>query len=72
MSNVSIAGYAGWPAYNMFIIVLLSGRPIYDPNPLWHNPDPQKPMSGLCHVRGLGQTLTPLAWNKPISKPIIN
>ena len=57
---MSIAGYAGWPAYDTFLIVLLSGRPVYDPNPLRPNPNPEKPVSGSCRVRGLGRTLTPL------------
>ena len=46
MSNVSIAGHAGWPAYNLFLIVLLLGQLVYDPNPLRPNPNPQKPV--LC------------------------
>ena len=57
---MSIAGYAGWPAYDTFLIVLLSGRPVYDPNPLRPNPNPKKPVSGSCRVHGLGRTLTPL------------
>ena len=60
MSNVSIAGYAGWPAYDTFLIMSLSGWPVYDPNPLRPNPNPKKPVSGSCRVRGLGWTLTPL------------
>ena len=60
MSNVSIAGYAGWPTYDTFLIVSLSGQPVYDPNPLKSNLNPKKSMSGLCRVRGLGRTLTPL------------
>ena len=60
MSNVSIAGYAGWPAYDTFLIVSLSGRLVYDPNQLRPNPNPKKPVSGSCRVRGLGRTLTPL------------
>ena len=44
----------------MFLIVLLSGRPVYDPNPLRPNPNLEKPVSGSCRVRGLGRTLTPL------------
>ena len=44
----------------MFLIVLLSGRPVYDPNPLRPNPNPEKPVSGSCRVRGFGRTLTPL------------
>ena len=58
MSNVSIAGYAGWPTYDTFLIMLLSGWPVYDPNPLRPNPNLKKPMLGSCRVRGLGQTLT--------------
>ena len=45
----------------MFLIVSLSGRPVYDPNPLRPNPNPKKPVLGSCRVRGLGQTLTPLS-----------
>jgi len=60
MSNVSIAGYVSWPVYDMFLIILLSGRPVYDPNSLRSNPNQKKPMSCLCRVRGLGRTLTPL------------
>ena len=60
MSNVSIASYAGWPAYDTFFIVSLSGWPIYDANPLRSNPNPKKPVSGSRRVRGLGRTLTPL------------
>ena len=44
----------------MFLIMSLLGRPVYDPNPLKPNPNPQKHVSGSCRVRGLGQTLTPL------------
>ena len=57
---MSIAGYMGWPAYDTFLIVSLTGWPVYDPNPLRPNPNPKKPVSGLCRVCGLGQTLTPL------------
>ena len=60
MSNVSIAGYAGWPAYDTFLIVLFLGRPVYNPNPLRSNPNLKKPVSGSCRVCGLGRTLTPL------------
>ena len=68
MSNVSIAGYAGWPAYDTFLIVSLLGRPVYDPNPLRPNPNPKKSVSGSCRVRGLGRTLTPLYMRKdPLS-----
>ena len=57
---MSIAGYAGWLAYDTFLIVSFTGRPIYDPNPLKPNPNPKKPVLSSCHVRGLGRTLTPL------------
>ena len=57
---MSIVGYTGWPAYDTFFIVLLSGRPIYNPNPLSLNPNSEKPVSGSCRVRELGWTLTPL------------
>ena len=57
---MSITGYAGWPAYDTFLIVSLLSRPVYDPNPLRSNPNPKKPISGLYRVRGLGRTLTPL------------
>ena len=60
MLNVSIASYAGWPAYDTFHIVSFSGRLVYDPNPLRSNPNPKKPVSGSCRVHGLGRTLTPL------------
>ena len=36
----------------------LSGRPVYDLNPLRPNPNPKKPVSGSCCVYGLGRTLT--------------
>ena len=58
---MSIAGYAGWPAYDTFLIVLLSSWPVYDPNPLRPNPNLKKSVSGSCRVRGLARTLTPLA-----------
>ena len=61
MSNVSIAGYAGWPTYDTFLIVSLTDRPVYDPNLLRSNPNPKKPVSGSCRVHGLGRTLTPLS-----------
>ena len=51
------------PLYDMFFIVLHSGRPVYNPNLLRPNPNPQKPVSSLCHVHGLGRTLTPLNKN---------
>ena len=57
---MSIAGYVGWPAYDKFLIVSLSSQPIYDLNSLRPNPNPQKPMSGSCHIHKLGWTLTPL------------
>ena len=53
-------GFLGWPIYDTFLIVSLSDRPIYDPNPLRPNPNPKKPVSASCRVRRLGQTLTPL------------
>jgi len=40
--------------------MLISGRPVYDPNPLRLNPNPKKPVSGSCRVRGLGRALTAL------------
>ena len=60
VSNVSIAGYVGWSTYDTFLIVLLSGRSIYDPNPLKSNPNSKKSVSGFCRVHGLGRILTPL------------
>ena len=60
MSNVSIASYADWPAYDMFLIVSLSGWPVYDPNQLRPNPNSSKPVSSSCCVHGLGRILTPL------------
>ena len=39
----------------------LSGRPVYDPNPLKPNINPKKSVSGSCRVHGLGRTLTPLS-----------
>ena len=50
----------GLPAYDTFLIVLLLGWPVYDPNQLRSNPNPKKPMSGSCRVRGLGRALTAL------------
>ena len=44
----------------------LSGRPVYDPNPLRPNPNPKKPVLGSCRVRGLGRTLTPLSESSQI------
>ena len=55
---MSIASYAGWPAYDTFPIVSLLGQPIYDPNPLRPNFNSEKPMSSSCRVRGLDQILT--------------
>ena len=55
-----IAGYVGWFAYDKFLIVTLSGQPVYDPNPLRSNLNLKKPVSGSCHVHGLGWILTPL------------
>ena len=67
---MSIAGHGGWLVYDPFLIVSLLGRPIYDPNPLRHNPNPQKPMSGLYRVRGFGRTLTLLNLSNPLeTKP---
>ena len=40
VSNGSIAGHVGWPVYDTFLIVSLSGRSVYDPNPLRPNPNP--------------------------------
>ena len=57
MSNVSIAGHVGKPAYDTFLILPLLDRPVYDSNPLRPNPNPQKPCRG-CE---LGHTLTLLA-----------
>ena len=70
MSNVSIASHASWSTYDTFFIVLLSGRPVYDQNPLRPNPNLQKLVSCSCRIRGLGQTLTPLvlarwSWHNP-------
>ena len=67
MSNVSITGYASRPAYDTFLIVSLSSRPVYDPNPLRSNLNPKKPVSGSCRVCELGRTLTPLTNPTPIS-----
>ena len=36
-------------------------NPFMTQNPLRPNPNPKKPVSGLCRVRGLGRTLTPLS-----------
>ena len=55
-----VAGHAGWTAYNMFLIVSLSGRPVYDPNSLRFNLNPQKSMSCSCRIRELGQIFTSL------------
>ena len=71
MSNVFIAGYASWPAYDIFLIMLLSGWPVYDPNPLRSNPNLKKPVSGLCRVHGLGRTLTPLIKYNPRVKSFV-
>ena len=57
---IAVAGHVGWLSYEQFLIVLLLGQPVYDPNPLRPNPNSQKPVLGLCHVRGLGRTLTAL------------
>ena len=45
MSNVFFAGYAGWPAYDTFLIMSLSSWPVYDPNSLRSNPNSKKPVS---------------------------
>ena len=71
MSNVSIAGYAGWPVYDAFLIMSLSGWPVYNPNPLRSNPNLKKPVSGLCRVHGLGRTLTPLIKYNPRVKSFV-
>ena len=42
---MSIASYVGWPTYDTFFIVFLSGWSVYDPNSLRSNPNPQKPVS---------------------------
>ena len=42
---MSITSYAGWPAYDTSLIVLLSSWPVYDPNPLRPNPNPKKSVS---------------------------
>ena len=70
MSIVSIASHVSWSTYDTFFIVLLSGRPVYDQNPLRPNPNLQKLVSCSCRIRGLGQTLTPLvlarwSWHNP-------
>ena len=57
---MSFASYAGWSAYDTFLIMSLLGRPVYDPNPLRSNPNPKKSVSGSCHVRKLDWTLTAL------------
>ena len=64
MLNVFIADYTSWPVYDSFLIVLLLGWPIYDPNSLRPNPNPKKPVSSSCRVRGLDRTLTPLEWRE--------
>ena len=70
MSNVSITGYASRPAYDTFLIVLLLGQLIYDPNPLRHNPNLEKPVLGSCRVHGLGRALTTLLQSsKILAKP---
>ena len=48
-----IASYANWSAYNMFLIISHSSRPIYDQNLLRLTLNYKKP----CHVYGLCQTL---------------
>ena len=47
MSNVSIVNYTGWLAYDTFLIVLFSSRPVYDPNPLRPNLTRENP----CRIR---------------------
>ena len=55
--------------YDTFLIISLSGRPIYDPNLLRPNPNPKKPMLGSCRVRGLGgRNFYPLIRPKACSK----
>ena len=61
---MSIVGYAGWLAYDIFHIVSISSLLIYDPNPLRPFPNQQKPVSGSYRVCGLSQTLTPLIESK--------
>ena len=57
---MSIAGHAGWPTYDTFLIMSRLGWHVYDPNPLRPNPNPQKLVLGSCRVRRMGWTLTPL------------
>ena len=71
MSNVSIASHAGWPSYDPFLIVLLLGQSVYDPNPLRPNLNLQKPVSGSYRVHRSGPTLTPL-WVIPCLLVYIN
>ena len=71
MSNVFIVGYAGWSAYDTFLIVSLSSRPVYDSNPLRLNPNPKKRVSGSCRVCELGRTLTPLVKRELVSLCIV-
>ena len=41
ISNVSITGHVGQPAYNtFFFIISLSNQPVYDQNLLTPNPNP--------------------------------
>lgn len=61
---MSIGGYEGWPAYDIFLIMSISNRPIYDPNSLRPNLNLQKPVSCSCCVRRLGRTLIPLEFSK--------
>ena len=61
MSN---AGYASWPIYDTFLIMLFSDQPVYDPDSLRPNPNPQKPVLDSYRVRGLGRILTPLLNNQ--------
>ena len=51
--------------------MLLSSQPVYGPNPLRPNLDPQKLVLGSCRVHGSGPTLTPL-WVIPCLLVYIN
>ena len=54
---MSIAGYAGWLAYDMFLIVSLSGQPVYDPNWLRPNPNPKKTCVGFVLCLQVGSNI---------------
>ena len=54
---MSIAGYAGWPTYDTFLIVSLSGRPAYEPNPLRPNPNPKKNRVGFVSCSRVGSNI---------------